>query len=67
MELQGLKDYFNRQYNEGRTEGPTFDEIMEIMVNINESKAVASSVKPKIIRMGGFWGHQLIYNIIQKI
>ena len=39
-------------YNEEETEGPTYEEINEIMQNINENKATSSIIKPQIIKLG---------------
>ena len=41
-----LKDYMQYNYNEEETAGPTYEEINEIMQNINENKATSSIIKP---------------------
>ena len=37
------------------------------MVNLNERKATARNIKPHLIRLGGRWIHEIIYNIIREI
>ena len=37
------------------------------MVNLNERKATAGNIKPHLIRLGGRWIHEIIYNIIREI
>ena len=64
-DMRVLKDYMEYNYNEGETTGPTYEEINEIMQNINENKATSSIIKPQIIKLGSIWGHQIIYRIIK--
>ena len=40
----------NYQINE--TNGPKYDEIMEIISQVNEDKASAGNIKPQIIKLG---------------
>ena len=47
-----LKDYMNHNYLEQNTDGPQYEEIMEIMTNINTDKATSGSLKPIIIKLG---------------
>ena len=49
------------------TEGPKYEEIMEIIHNMNENKATSGIIKPQIIKLGGTWCHEIIYRIIRQI
>ena len=52
-----IKDYMDYNYIEEETEGPTYEEINDIMQNMNENKATSSIIKPQIIKLGSIWGH----------
>ena len=41
-----LKDYMQYNYHVNETEGPKWEEIMEIIHNMNENKATSGIVKP---------------------
>ena len=41
---------YNYQVNE--TEGPKYEEVMEIIQNINEDKATSGIIKPQILKLG---------------
>ena len=62
--MQLLKDYMNHNYSVHETEGPKYEEIMKIIMNINEDKATTGSIKPQIIKLGSKWGHDIIFRII---
>ena len=49
------------------TEGPKYEEIMKIIMNINGDKATTSNIKPQIIKLGSKWGHDIIFRIIRQI
>ena len=49
------------------TEGPKYEEIMKIIMNINEDKATTGNIKPQIIKLGSKWGHDIIFRIIRQI
>ena len=55
--MRMLKDYMQYNYQVPETEGPTYEEINEIMQSINENKATAGIIKPQIIKLGSTWGH----------
>ena len=42
--------YYN--YIEEETKDPTYEEINDIMQNMNENKATSSIIKPQIIKLG---------------
>ena len=44
--MQLLKDYMEHNYQVQETNGPQYDEIMEIIMNINEDKATTGIIKP---------------------
>ena len=64
-EMRILKDYMQYYYHTGETEGPKFEEVMEILQNINENKASSGIIKPQIIKLGSTWGHEIIFRIIK--
>ena len=41
-----LKDYMQYNYHEMETEGPKYEEIMDIIHNMNENKATSGIIKP---------------------
>ena len=41
-----IKDEMEYNYPINETEGPTFEEINEIMQNLNENKATSGIIKP---------------------
>ena len=41
-----LKDYMQFNYRINETEGPKYEEIMEIIQNVNEDKATSGIIKP---------------------
>ena len=60
-----LKDYMQHNYQVNETDGPQYEEIMEIIQNINEDKATSGIIKPQILKLGSTWGHDIIYRIIK--
>ena len=48
-----IKDEIVYNYPIPETEGPTFEEINEILQNINDNKATSGIIKPLIITTGG--------------
>ena len=67
QELQVAIQELDFNYDIPSTEGPTFEEFMEILTRINENKAAAGVVRPCIIRQGGIWGQQILFRILRKI
>ena len=65
--MRMCKDYMDHNYQINETEGPKYEEIMEILSNINDEKANSSIIKPVIIKVGGKWCHDIIYRIIKQI
>lgn len=55
------------RYGEPCTEGPSFDEVMNIAMNLNEKKATSSKIKPQIMRLGGARNMNIIFEIIRGI
>ena len=51
--MRMCKDYMDHNYQINETEGPKYEEIMEIRSNINDEKANSSIIKPVIIKVGG--------------
>ena len=47
-----LKDYMDYNYLINETNGPQYEEIMEIISNVNEEKATSGIIKPQIIKLG---------------
>ena len=39
-------------YTIRKTEGPKYEEIMDIITQINEDKATAGNIKPHILKLG---------------
>ena len=50
--MANIKYEIDLNYNIPETEGPTFEEINEILQHTNENKASSGSVKPQIIKLG---------------
>ena len=44
--MRMLKDYMIHNYQSQETEGPLYEEIMNILMNINEDKATSGIIKP---------------------
>ena len=44
--MQNIKYDIEYNYDVSETDGPTFEEINEIMQNTNENKATAGVIKP---------------------
>ena len=42
-----LKDYMQYNYQINETDGPQYEEIMEIIQNVNEDEATSVIIKPK--------------------
>ena len=55
--MQNIKYDIEFNYEIPETDGPTFEEINDIMQNTNENKATAGIIKPQIIKLGSTWGH----------
>ena len=53
MDMSVIRDEVIYNYPINETDGPTFEEINEIMHNINECKATSGIIKPQIIKAGG--------------
>ena len=47
-----LQDYMNHNYMEQNTAGPQYEEIMNIISNINTDKATSGNIKSIIIKLG---------------
>ena len=54
-------------YDIPETEGPTFEEVNQILQNTNENKASSGIIKPQIIKLGSIWSHRIIYQIVRQI
>ena len=63
--MQLLNDYMKHNYRVPDTEGPKYEEVMQILMNINEEKATTGNIKPQIIKLGSKWGHDILYRIIR--
>ena len=46
MDMMGIRDEIAFNYPVNETEGPTFEEVNEIMQNMNEKKATSGIIKP---------------------
>ena len=42
----------DHNYTIRETEGPKYEEVMEIITQINEDKATAGNIKPHILKLG---------------
>ena len=51
-EMRILKDYMDHNYRVDETEGPQYEEIMNIISSINEDKATSSNIKQVITKSG---------------
>ena len=52
-------------YQIRETEGPQYNEIMNIIMNVNEEKATSGNIKPQILKLGSKWCHNIIFRIIR--
>ena len=50
--MTNIKYELDLTYNIPETEGPTFEEINQILQYTNESKASSGIIKPQIIKLG---------------
>ena len=46
MDMAVIRDEVTYNYPINETEGPTFEEVNEIMQNMNENKATSGIIKP---------------------
>ena len=63
--MTNIKYELDLTYNIPETEGPTFEEINQILQYTNESKASSGVIKPQIIKLGSVWCHRIIYRIVK--
>ena len=66
-DMRMLKDYMDHNYLNNETEGPQYEEIMDIISTINEDKASSGNIKPQILKLGSKWCHDIIFRIIRQL